>query len=406
MTSTVLLVEDDMALRRSITQSITLENLDVIVASSYSIAVEHIVKNFNGVVLTDIRLEGKDGFEILKYAQSCDTELPVVMLTGHGDIAMAVRAIQKGAYDFLEKPCHPDHLLRVLKKALNHRRLVMRLRELEQQAKNNDPTVQQFPGTSPAINNFRSELHKFSELPVNVHLYGEFGSGRHAAAKCIYTLSRSNKALFEKNLADCNSALFESMENGDQYGFWIFKNIELASTSIQERLSEFMDEHTDLRIITTSSAALQEIPEEQLIKSLLYKLSVVQIEVPTLRTRPEDLLPTFYSILQQQSIVMALPIPELSADQLSIITTRDWNGNVEELRQHARKVVLKLDGHGGDSQKQSLANRMRNHEKSILEDALKRHKGHTANVAEELSIPVKTLYDRLARHGLKGSKYR
>lgn len=103
---------------------------------------------------------------------------------------------------------------------------------------------------------------------------------------------------------------------------------------------------------------------------------------------------------------MQLSTPDISAKKLATLANRHWSGNIAELRQHARKVLLNLDDDSFDSRKTSLASRMRDHEKSILEDALKRHRGHTAHVAEELSIPVKTLYDRLSRHGLKSSRYR
>jgi len=406
MVNTVLLVEDDVALRRSITQSISLENIDVIVANSYIIAAEHIHKSFNGVVLTDICMDGNDGFDVLKYAQNCDIDLPVVMLTGHGDIKMAVRAIQEGAYDFLEKPCHPDHLLRVLKKALNQRRLTIRVRQLEIQARNYDPVEIEFPGTSAAIQLFRSDLHKFANLPINVHIWGESGSGRHSAAKCINIISNDSKILYEKYLSDCDLEAIETLENECRYSFFVFKNIELATKELQERLCDFIESNTQIRVITTSINALESIPETRLSKNLFYRVSVAQIEVPTLRSRPEDVLPTFQSVLHQQASAMQLPIPEISARELTNLTTRNWVGNTAELRQHARKVLLKLDGGGFENQRQSLASRMRDHEKSILENALKRHRGQTAQVAEELSIPVKTLYDRLSRHGLKSSRYR
>jgi len=406
VTNTVLLVEDDVALRRSIAQSISLAEKEVIVANSYAIAAEHIHRDFNGVVLTDIRMEGRDGFDVLKYAQNCDQELPVVLLTGHGDIAMAVRAMQKGAFDFLEKPCHPDHLLRVLQMALNQRKLVMRIRKLELQAKHNDPAARIFPGTSTRIGFFRSELHKFSKLPINVHLWGESGSGRHLAAKCMYGLSSDASPPFERNLSDCDAAVFESLEAENHLTYFVFKNVELASIERQEKLSEFIDNHSNFRVITTSIEALDVIPVAQLSRNLYYRVSVAQIEVPTLRSRPEDILPTFYSVLRQQAEAMQIPTPDVSAEQLSTLTSRSWEGNIAELRQHARKVLLELDGIGEEHQKQSLASRMRNHEKSILEDALKRHRGHTAHVAEELSIPLKTLYDRLTRHSLKSSSYR
>lgn len=406
MTNTVLIVEDDVTLRRSIAQSVTLHDMEVIVASSYEMAVENIHKNFNGVVLTDMRMKGKDGLDVLRSAQNCDTDLPVILLTGHGDIAMAVRAIKNGAFEFLEKPCHPDHLIRVLKKALRQRQFALRVRQLEKQVSENDIAELEFPGASSAIDNFRAELHKFSQLPVNIHLWGESGSGRLSAARCICRLSINSHTIFEKNLSDCEESLFDALENDQAYDSFIFKNVELATGLQQEKLSEFIDNHIKYRIVTSSIAELGAIPEAQLRKNLYYRLSVAQLEVPPLRTRPEDVLPTFHAVLRQQSEIMALPIPDLPMERFSQLETREWSGNIAELRQHARKVILELDDASGESKPQSLASRMQSHEKSILEDALKRHRGHTANVAEELSIPVKTLYDRLNRYGLKSSRYR
>lgn len=406
MTNTVLLVEDDVVLRRAITQSISLENINVLVANSYAIAEEHITKNFDGIVLTDIRMEGKDGFDVLNYAQSCDIELPVIMLTGHGDIAMAVRAVQKGAFDFLEKPCHPDHLLRVIRKALNQRRQIMRVRELEQKNFHDNPIEMDFPGTSSAIHFFRGELLKLARLPVNVHFWGESGSGRVSAAKCLCRIRDSEERIIEKSLVDCDVNYFDAIQNENEPKFRIFKNIELAAREQQEKLCEFIDNNSNHRVVTLSIAALDVIPEEQLSKDLYYRLSTAQLEVPALRSRQEDILPIFHTMLQQQADAMQLSKPEIPAEKLANLSTQDWSGNIAELRQYAQKVLLDLDKAGTESQKQSLTNRMKTHEKSILEDALRRHSGHTARVAEELSIPVKTLYDRLSRHGLKSSKYR
>jgi len=406
VTNTVLLVEDDIALRRALTQSISLENINVLVANAYAIAKEHICKGFDGIVLTDIQMEGKDGFDVLKYAQSCDKELPVVMLTGHGDITMAVRAMQKGAFDFLEKPCHPDHLLRVLKKALNHRRLVMKVRELEQKNFRNSPAELEFPGTSTAIHLFRSELLKLAQLPVNVHFWGESGSGRVSAAKCLFKIRGSSNKLLERSLVDCDTDFFESTMEENELQFRIFKNIELAPKDQQEKLCEFIDNNPTHGVVTLSTTALDAIPETQLSRDLFYRLSTAQLEVPALRSRQEDILPTFHVVLQQLAVAMQLSKPEVPAEKLDYLSRQEWLGNIAELRQYAQKVLLDLDNAGAERQKQSLSSRMRTHEKSILEDALRRHSGRTAQVAEELSIPVKTLYDRLSRHGLKSSKYR
>jgi len=241
---------------------------------------------------------------------------------------------------------------------------------------------------------------------VNVHFWGESGSGRVSAAKCLFKIRGSSNKLLERSLVDCDTDFFESTMEENELQFRIFKNIELAPKDQQEKLCEFIDNNPTHGVVTLSTTALDAIPETQLSRDLFYRLSTAQLEVPALRSRQEDILPTFHVVLQQLAVAMQLSKPEVPAEKLDYLSRQEWLGNIAELRQYAQKVLLDLDNAGAERQKQSLSSRMRTHEKSILEDALRRHSGRTAQVAEELSIPVKTLYDRLSRHGLKSSKYR
>ncbi len=125
MTHKVLIIEDDPDLRASIEQTLDLEGLIPISTSSFIQARRSIRSNFQGVILSDIRMPDQDGFDVLNFCTSRDPDLPVVFLTGHSDVPTAMRAIKEGAYDFLEKPCEPAHLIDTLKRALNHRALVL-----------------------------------------------------------------------------------------------------------------------------------------------------------------------------------------------------------------------------------------------------------------------------------------
>ncbi|MCV0428313.1 MAG: response regulator [Roseibium sp.] len=406
MNNTVLLVEDDPVLRRSIAQSLFFERIEVIEAGAYVVAKDHVSKDLDGVILTDIRMEGKDGFELLKFAQEVDPELPVIMLTGEGDVPMAIHAIRNGAFEFLEKPCHPDKLLRVLRQALKHRELVLQNRELQEKLTRRDAAAIKFPGKSLVIRLFRDELRKLSKLPVNIHLWGEAGAGRFLAAKCLCELSSQSNKVTDCNLRDCDASLFDSLSNLDTPHCAIFKNIETASPNQQELLAALIDKKPNFRVVTTSSSSIEDIPDEQLCRSLFFHMSVAQLEVPALRKRPEDVLPVFQSMLQQQAEAMQQPVPELSSEKIAAITERMWNGNLAELRQYAQRVLLDLDNDDAANDPVGLSDRLNAYEKTILIDTLRRHKGKTAAVASELAIPLKTLYDRLSRHGLKSSRFR
>ncbi|MEL6170987.1 MAG: response regulator [Pseudomonadota bacterium] len=125
MLNKVLIIEDDSVLRASIAQSLELENLEPIPTNSFTQARRSIRSGFRGVVLSDIRMPDHDGFDVLRFAQSKDEDLPVILLTGHSDVPTAMRAIKDGAYEYLEKPCEPDRLIDTVKRALEHRTLVL-----------------------------------------------------------------------------------------------------------------------------------------------------------------------------------------------------------------------------------------------------------------------------------------
>lgn len=133
MSKRVLIVEDDRALRDSIVQTLDLEGLEPIATGSFTQARRSIRASFRGVILSDIQMPDHDGFDVLRFAQSRDADLPVVLLTGHSDVATAMRAMKSGAYDYLEKPCNPDRLLDVLHRALQHRALVLQNRAIQAQ---------------------------------------------------------------------------------------------------------------------------------------------------------------------------------------------------------------------------------------------------------------------------------
>ncbi len=130
MTNKVLIIEDDPALRNSIVQTLELEELEPIPTNGFVHARRTIRSNFRGVILTDIKMPDHSGFDVLRFVQSRDPDLPVIMVTGHSDVPTAMRAIKDGAYDYLEKPCDPDTLVDTLRRALDHRRLVLENREI------------------------------------------------------------------------------------------------------------------------------------------------------------------------------------------------------------------------------------------------------------------------------------
>ncbi len=133
MIQKVLIIEDDAALRASVVQSLELEDLEPIPTSNFTQARRSIRSNFRGIVLSDIKMPNHDGFDVLRFTQSRDPDLPVVLMTGYSDVPTAMRAIKEGAYDYLEKPCDPDRLVETLRRALDHRALVLENRSYREE---------------------------------------------------------------------------------------------------------------------------------------------------------------------------------------------------------------------------------------------------------------------------------
>ena len=185
----VLVVDDDKAVRDALCQTLELADMEAIGAGSFVEAKDRIEPAFAGVILSDIRMPGKDGFDLLGHARSVDPELPVILLTGEGDIPMAVRGMSEGAFDFLEKPCASADLLRVLQKALKTRALVMENRRLKRMVETGDAASRLLFGQSAAARELRERVRRVARTDAEVLISGAPGTGISKVAEVIHLLS-------------------------------------------------------------------------------------------------------------------------------------------------------------------------------------------------------------------------
>ncbi len=387
MTGTVLLIEDDDALRASLAQTLDLEGISVISTAHYVQARRTIRANFAGIVLTDIRMPEKDGFDILALAQGVDPDLPVVMLTGEGDVPMAIRAMKEGAYDFLEKPCETTHLLGVLNRALSHRALVLRTRRIERQMQRSDPASINFPGESVASKTLRSDLRAAAETGQHVMLVGGVGVGKRLAAHTIFTLSEDRDGFQIVRAPEIDLATF-SIEPGA---------VDLSVRAFDEASQEQVD---------CVLAAVQNRPEIRLIASgqkglpAFESLCPEKVTIPDFAARDGDIAVMFEAVLRQAVRNRNLEMPTLPPEVLRSVQDRKWSENLLELRAFANDFLASQS-----EETKTLAEQMDDYERSVLEDALKRFKGKATQTAEALGLPRKTFYDRLARYGLRPRDY-
>lgn len=409
--STVLLVEDDKPLRTSLAQTFELAELNVIEAGTVIEAEDHISPGFKGIVVSDIRLPGKNGFDLLTQARKVDPDLPVILLTGAGDIPMAVRAMNEGASEFLEKPCHPDELVNKVRQWLKSRALVIENRALQRRLEQSDLASRMFPGVSTVIREFRARLREYAELPAHLHLHGPEGVGKTAACQAIHALSNTYGDQVFLNATEVDSGIVEDASAKAKGGTLVFEHIDQADPARQELIRRFVERSDDVRTVSTSRTTLEELARNgDFSPKLYFALNVLVLGVPDLTERLEDLPDLFAAEVMSFAKQINRTPPALGANDRAAICASKWQGNLPQLRATAQRFALGLDPgwQNGDSinAKPGLAEQLSAFERIVIVEALQANQGKTDQAALHLSIPVQTLYDKLKRHGLKASAFR
>ncbi|NIY80437.1 sigma-54-dependent Fis family transcriptional regulator [Celeribacter sp. HF31] len=403
----VLLVDDDASVREALGQTLELADLTATLAGSYIEAKDHISRDFPGVVVSDIRMPGKDGFALLAYAQSVDAELPVILLTGEGDVPMAVRGISEGAFDFLEKPCAPKDLIAVVEKALKTRALVLENRRLKRQVEQGDAAARLLRGTSDLSKRMREEARAVARSAADVLVTGEPGVGTAKMAEVVHLLSAGSMAPFVKYPASAMTAETLSQAFATAKGGSVFLD-EIAglSSPAQFALLEELEPHDRPRLIAGTYADLGAAAREgRFSPDLFYRLEAAVIRIPPLRERREDIPVLFRHYVNIACEQSDLPVPEITSEVISNLLAQDWPGNARSLMNAAMRFAMGLT-EGEAQEEMGLAEQLAQVERSLLIAALQRHHGNATEAAKGLKLPRKTFYDKLARHGVKAEVYR
>ncbi len=412
MTNTVLLVDDDAMVREALGQTLQLDGLTAILAGSYIEAKDHIVPGFDGVILSDIRMPGKDGFALLERAQSVDPELPVILLTGEGDIPTAVRGINEGAFDFLEKPCEPAALLAVVGRALRTRALVLENRALKARAETGDAAARLLFGESALAEDLRNRVRAAARAQAEVLICGEPGSGTSKVAEVVHLLSGDATRPFVKLpatglSADALEAAFDRVEGGTLF----LDEVAALEGSTQYLLLDLLDRNSQTRVVAGTYRDLEaEVGAGRFNPDLFYKLDVLRIRIPALRERKDDIPVLFRHYVSIASEQAALTPPEIEQEVIAQLMAQDWPGNARALMNAAMRFAMGL-GLGDvenalSGARPGLAEQLAQVERSLLIEALRRHGGGASAAARELQLPRKTFYDKLARHKIRPETFR
>ncbi|MGN7742955.1 sigma-54-dependent transcriptional regulator [Pseudomonas sp. 22526] len=435
MLNSVMLVDDEASIRTAVEQWLSLSGFEVQLFSRAEDCLARLPRDFPGVILSDVRMPGISGLELLKQVQQRDADLPVILLTGHGDVPMAVEAMRDGAYDFLEKPFSPETLLSSLRRALDKRGLVLENRRLHEQADTREKIDSTLLGVSRALQTLRRQVVDLAALPVNVLIRGETGSGKELVARCLHDFgSRADKPFVALNCAAIPEQLFEAELFGHESGAFtgaqgkrigkleyadggtlFLDEIESMPLAQQVKLLRVLQEQklerlgsnqsiaVDLRIIAaTKPDLLDEARAGRFREDLAYRLNVAQLRLPPLRDRREDIPLLYEHFAHAAAERLGRGVAPLSGAQLSRLLSHNWPGNVRELANVAERQVLGLGEPEPETidPGQSLAAQQEAFEAQCLRAALTRHKGDIKAVLNELQLPRRTFNEKMQRHGL------
>ncbi|MDG9922264.1 MULTISPECIES: sigma-54 dependent transcriptional regulator [unclassified Pseudomonas] len=435
---TVLIVEDDPHVLLGCQQALQLEDIASEGVGSAEEALARIDGDFAGIVVSDIRLPGIDGLQLLAELKRRDPSLPVVLITGHGDIGMAVGAMRDGAYDFIEKPFSPERLVEVVRRALEQRGLAREVSALRRQLAGRQALEQRIIGRSPAMQQLRELIANVADTGANVLIEGETGTGKELVARCLHDFSRRQaKEFVALNCGGLPESLFESeifgheanaftgagkrrigkIEHADG-GSLFLDEIESMPLALQIKLLRVLQEHSlerlgsnqpisvDCRVIAATKADLAELGQRGEFRSdLYYRLNVVTLELPPLRDRREDILLLFEHFLQLAALRFDRALPELDRRTAATLQAHDWPGNVRELRNVAERFALglpvfKKSDAAPDGSGPGFAEAVEAFERNLLGAALERHAGNLSQAALDLGMAKTTLFDKVKKYGL------
>ncbi|MET3663321.1 sigma-54-dependent transcriptional regulator [Aquamicrobium ahrensii] len=434
----VLLVDDEEDIRRSTMQSLQLAGFEVRDLAGGEAALDLVTPGFAGVVVSDIRMPGMDGMTLLTRVRDIDVDVPVILVTGHGDVQLAVRAMREGAYDFIEKPFSGQQLADVVARALDRRSLVLENRLLRAAAGKSDDLETRLPGRSPVVIDLRYRLRALAGTDADVLIVGDTGVGKEVAARALHDISgRTERPFVVINCAALPENLIESELFGHEAGAFpgairarygkfeharggtvLLDEIDSMPLDLQARLLRVIEDRVivrlgsnepiplDLRFVATSQIQLEdEVTAGRFRADLFYRLNVVTLRVPPLSARREDVPILFLQLAREAAGRYRREPVEPPPHVVAEIARRDWPGNVRELRNAADRYVLGLGIEGLDAASEEeagagLAERVARFEKSVIASALRAHGGVLKPVYEELGISRKTLYEKMQRYRL------
>jgi len=438
----IILIDDDGELRASTAQALELAGFDVHACDTPEDVPDLVGFGFPGIVVSDIRMPRLDGISLMTRIHAIDRDLPVILITGHSDVQLAVRAMREGAHDFIEKPFSAGQLAETCARALDYRRLVQENRLLRAAAGQRDDLETRLPGRSAAMIDLRRRLRTIGPSETDVLIIGETGTGKEVVARALHDLSpRAGKPFVTIDCAALPESQIESELFGHEVGAFpgamrarygrfeharggtvLLDDIGSMPLATQGKLLRVVQARVvtplgsnearplDLRILATSRAALEdEVAAGRFRADLFYRLNVASLTVPPLSARPEDIPILFARLLADAAARQRVEPRSPAPAALTALMARSWPGNVRELRNAAERFALGLGldapaGAGAPAEGR-LAERVAAFERGEIERALAAHGGALKPVYEALGLSRKTLYEKMQKLGIDKARF-
>lgn len=436
----IAIVDDEKDMRQSISQWLALSGFDTETHACAEDALKSVGADYPGIVVTDIRMPGMDGMGLLRKLMSVDSGLPVIMITGHGDVPMAVEAMRVGAYDFLEKPFNPDQMTELAKKATLARRMTLDSRALRRELGDGGAVMKNLIGASPEMDRLREDILDLGQADGHVLIEGETGTGKTLVAHALHAVgARAGKkfrliscAAYEEE--ELSRRLFGPIDEGGNQplvegargGTLVLEDVEALSENLQARLLTFINEQgspAETRIIAICNLQQQgKTLEDVLRPDLYYRLSALKITLPPLRQRGEDILLLFTRLSEQFAEEYGCDAPQVSAQEAAQLLQSPWPGNVRQLINVAERAVLQNRRGSGTIASLLMADNddvaptmttdgkplkeyVEAFERMLIDNTMRRHKGSIVSVMDELCLPRRTLNEKMAKYSLSRSEY-
>lgn len=454
----ILIVDDDLAFRKSTKKLLENTGWSVETAASPEDALDLLRRTDFDIILSDLVMPGMSGVDLLKRLRREDPEIPLIMITGHGSIDSAVEAMKAGAADYLTKPFNPDELEFRISRALEKQRLDRRARLLEEEMASSAGRLGDMIGHGKEMEKVFRLTRRVAETETNVLILGETGTGKGLLARAIHAhSSRRNEVFVSVSCAALTPTLLESELFGHEKGAFtgaterrkgrfeianggtlFLDEIAELSQNLQTKLLDVVQERkfervggsetleVDVRLITATNRNLMEaVREGKFREDLYYRLNVVPITLPPLRSRPEDIEALALHFLKRARENTGSQIKGIAPAAMRMLLDYPWPGNVRELENTIERAVVLAEGeyveefefekHAAPEEtpvsterplKDIIKEQTELVEKQYLKELLRRFGGNVSKSSEHAGIDRRTLFEKMKQYGLRKEDYK